>query len=480
MVMGTEEPGSNRRRVLGVLVVLGLVAGSLVGWRLVAASHGGASSSPSPSGTPSSGSRLPNILVIVTDDQRDGLGVMPKTRQWFEAGGTRYPWGFDTTPICCPSRTSIMTGRYTHNHHVRSNGKGEALNLDQDTTVQRYLQQVGYQTAIYGKYLNKWPIETSPPHFDRWAVFTKTPNHNKKAYEDGPWNVNGQVRTVATYSTTFIRERALRFVEANTSRPWYLYLAPPAPHRPFVPEPAFANASIPGWKGDPAVFETDKSDKAPYVRASHTTFQQARDLRTAQLRTLLSVDVMVDQVLKSLQATGQLDNTLAFFISDNGYFWGEHGLEGKPPPYLQATRVPFMARWPGHLGEGAVDRRLVANIDITPTIFQAVGISPDATKPVDGRSLLDPTWNRDRLLLENFAASTTPKWASTVTHAFQYIEYYRSDDQTIAFREYYDLEKDPWQLVNLFHDGDPNDNPDKATLHAALAKDRTCVGASCP
>jgi arylsulfatase A-like enzyme len=416
----------------------------------------------------------------VTDDQRDGLEVMPKTRQWFQEGGTSYPWGFDTTPICCPSRTSIMTGRYTHNHHVRSNGRGQAMNLDQETTVQRYLQQAGYRTAIYGKYLNKWPLDVSPPYFDRWAVFTRTPNHSAEAYMDGPWNVNGKVRTVGTYSTTFIRKRAVSFVKGDSSQPWYLYLAPPAPHRPFVSEPAFANAPISTWKGNPAVFEADRSDKAPYVRTAHTTFERGQQLRTAQLRTLMSVDVLVEEVLKTLQATGQLENTLAFFISDNGYFWGEHGLEGKPPPYLQATRVPFMARWPGHLGEGVKDRRLVANIDITPTILQATGISPDPAKPVDGRSLLDPAWTRDRLLLENFAASNAPRWASTVTRTSQYIEYYKSDDRTIAFREYYDLTKDPWQLLNLFHDGDPTNDPDQAPLRAVLARDRGCVGSTCP
>jgi arylsulfatase A-like enzyme len=474
------QDGTTRRGILVVLLMVGLVAGSLVGWRLVAASHEGPTASPSGTGTPTGGPQLPNILVIVTDDQRDGLDVMPKTRQWFAAGGTSYPWGFDTTPICCPSRTSIMTGRYTHNHHVRGNGKGQALHLDQETTVQRYLQQAGYRTGIYGKYLNKWPLDVNPPHFDRWAVFTRTPNVSDKAYVGGPWNVNGKVRTVTTYSTTFIRSRALGFVKGGSSQPWYLYLAPPAPHRPFVPEPAFANAPISTWKGNPAVFEADRSDKAPYVRAAHTTFARGQEIRTAQLRTLMSVDVLVDEVMKSLQATGQLDNTLAFFISDNGYFWGEHGLEGKPPPYLQATRVPFMARWPGHLDAAAVDERLVANIDITPTMFQAAGISPDPGKPVDGRSLLDHAWTRDRLLLENFTASSSPRWASTVTHTFQYIEYYARDDRTITFREYYALTKDPWQLVNLLHDGDPTNNPDKAMLHATLSGDRTCAGEACP
>jgi arylsulfatase A-like enzyme len=471
--------GTSRQRWLGLVVLVAVVASSVVGWRLVSRAHRGAAARPSGRGS-LSGRLPPNILIIVTDDQRAGLDVMPRTRYWFQAGGTTYPWGFDTTPVCCPSRSSIMTGRYAHNHHVLSNRAGEALNLDQETTVQRYLQRDGYRTAIFGKYLNRWPIALNPPHFDQWAVFPKTPVHSQKAYLGGPWNVDGRVRTVNTYATTFIRDRAVSFIEDTPNQPWYLYLAPPAPHRPFVPEPAFADAPVPAWSGNPAVFERDRTDKAPYVQSHHSTFEDGQAIRTAQLRTLMSVDVLVDTVMEELQAARQLQDTLAFFISDNGYLWGEHGLHGKPPPYLQATRVPFMARWPGRLGAGVLDGRLVANIDITPTIFQAAGVSPDADKPVDGRSLLDPGWRRDRLLLENFAAAYAPKWASTVTTTYQYIEYYASDERTITFREYYDLKRDPWQLVNLFADGDPRNDPDGTALHAILDRDRTCRGAACP
>jgi arylsulfatase A-like enzyme len=110
----------------------------------------------------------PNVLIIVTDDQRGGLGVMPATRTWLKKGGTKFDNAFVTTPLCCPSRASIFTGRYTHNHHVYSND-GEGPSLIQESTLQYYLQQAGYETALYGKYLNGWDISHPPPYFDKYA-----------------------------------------------------------------------------------------------------------------------------------------------------------------------------------------------------------------------------------------------------------------------------------------------------------------------
>jgi arylsulfatase A-like enzyme len=484
----TRARRTTHQRVLGVLLLSSVVAGLVIWTRLAPSPRRltrppgpAASATPSPPGTNGAGAAgRPNVLLIVTDDQREGLEVMPKTRSWLVRQGTTYEWAFATTPLCCPSRASIMTGRYAHNHLVRTNAAGQVGNLDQRTTLQYYLRSSGYRTAIFGKYLNKWPLEVNPPHFDRWAIFSATPDNVLSAYVGGPWNVDGVVEPISTYSTRFLRDLAVGFIRNNRDRPWFVYVAPPAPHRPFLPEPVYADAAVPAWDGNPAVSERDKSDKPPYVRASNIGLERGQDLRSKQLRTLMSVDDLVDGMLTALRDSGQLDGTMVFLLSDNGYLWGEHGLLGKPPPYLQATRVPFLARWPGHLGRGDVERRLVANIDIAPTVLDAAGVMVDPAIPMDGRSLLDTAWRRDRLVLENFWAREAPKWSSTVTPEFQYVEYYDLAGETITFSEYYDLTTDVWQLTNLLHDGDRRNNPDQAALHAVLTRDRACVGRSCP
>lgn len=108
-------------------------------------------------------SRRPNVLIILTDDQRatDTLRVMPGTRRWFERGGTRFSNAFATWPLCCPSRASILTGRYPHNHGVFSGDS--APSLDPTTLIQRHLKSVGYSTAMVGKYFRHWDLRSRPP-----------------------------------------------------------------------------------------------------------------------------------------------------------------------------------------------------------------------------------------------------------------------------------------------------------------------------
>ncbi|HEV3474343.1 MAG TPA: sulfatase, partial [Actinomycetota bacterium] len=339
----------------------------------------------------------PNILIILTDDQRatDTMQVMPKTLRLFEEQGTRFPNAFATTPVCCPSRASIVTGRFAHNTNVLTNQDQAALN--HNTTIQRYLNERGYQTALVGKWLNNWPITQNPPHFDRWAVM-------QPDYVDAEFNVDGAVKTMNGYSTDVIADLTVDLIqdfESTDASPWFLHVNPWAPHGPWTPETLYQNADVGTWDGNPAVLETDKSDKPQYVRSAAHTLDDARLDRQGQLRTLLSVDDLVKQVFDRLELTGE-QNTLAFFLSDNGFFWSEHGLTSKNQPYTQAMEIPFFARWPGRLPAGDTDRRMVANIDIVPTIMDAAGITPDPRFPVDGHSLLDPT-ARKKMLTEAWA-----------------------------------------------------------------------------
>ena len=429
--------------------------------------------------------RKPNILVIVTDDQPLGtLEVMPATRRLFVRNGRSYPNAFVTTPLCCPSRASILTGRYAHNHGVLTQ---EPQAFDVRTTIPRHLKRAGYLNALAGKYLNRWGASPSyapisPPYFDRWA--STRPSGN--GYYGTVFNVNGKQETIGGYSTDFIRRQTIRFLrdfERRDSRPWFMYTAVVAPHSPYRAKPAYRYAPVPLWLGDPSVFEDDRSDKPSFVQAANKTFTQGETVRAAQLRTLMSVDDMVAAIFSELGRLGENRDTLAFFVSDNGYLWAHHGVINKTVPYLPSVKVPLMVRWPGSVRRGSVDRRIAANVDIAPTIAAAAGVTVDGP-PMDGRPLFDRRWTRDHLLVEYFAGDTarTPTWASLTALDYQFVEYY-DEDGGVTFREYYDLVLDPWQLTNTLADGEPANDPDPARVAALarqLAQERRCVGAACP
>ncbi|HWC13034.1 MAG TPA: sulfatase [Actinomycetota bacterium] len=414
-----------------------------------------------------------NVLIIITDDQRNRgtLGVMPATRRIFARRGTRFPNAFATTPLCCPARASLFTGQYAHNHGVRNNG--DARQLDQDRTLQAYLAQDGYRNALFGKFFYAFSVDTDPQHFDDWATT------RAKRYSDILWNVHGQAETIQQYSTDYIRDRAVEFIadgETEDLRPWFMVLAPQAPHKPFTPAARHAGAPVPRWAGNPAVRERDRSDKPPYVRKWNVDRDALRSTRRKQLRSLMAVDDMTRVVFSTLRDLGEARHTLAFFLSDNGLMWGEHGLPSKRHSYTDSVEVPLFVRWPGEVLAGKRDRRLTGIIDVAPTILNAAGVTPD--HPMDGRSLLSAT-TRDRILLEFWAEKSVPSWASIRTRGLQYAEYYR-DDGTLSFREYYKLRPDPWQLVNLLHDGDLRTRPGTRALRRQLQADRRCAGAECP
>jgi arylsulfatase A-like enzyme len=429
-------------------------------------------------GSPASGQTGdPNILVIVTDDQRamDTMEHMPRTVEWFGQGGTTFTEGFATTPLCCPSRAAIMTGRLNHNNNVRTNGDQEQL--DHNSTIARYLNQAGYRTGLAGKFLNLWPVANNPPNYDRWALLRP----ENTGYFNSQFNVDGTVQTVPEYSTDYIRDYALDLLDTweadNDGRPWFLHVAPYAPHDPADPAQRHASVTFPPWPGNPGVFETDKSDKPPSVRNASRTYEEALVDRERQLRTLLAVDDMVDAIFDELQATGE-QNTLAFFLSDNGFFWAEHGLRGKNRPYTEAIKVPFFVRWPGHVTAGGTHGSPVANIDIAPTIMDATGITPAPSYPVDGRSLLTGGARR-KMLAESWPPESRGPWASTRTSAYQYMEYYNRDTGAVQFREYYDLTTDPYQLNNLYGDRTPRNDPWFPTLARELKGLKQCRAARC-
>ncbi|WP_328905998.1 sulfatase [Streptomyces sp. NBC_00234] len=421
----------------------------------------------------------PNILLIVTDDQpKHTEWALPKTVDWLAGRGVRFTNGHVTTPLCSPSRSSVLSGQYAHNHGVRNNGS--SYQLDQSTTLQRYLKQAGYRTGLFGKFLNSWDLADNPPHFEDFALL-------QPAYVDARWNVNGTVQTINGYTTSIIKNRTLDFLDkaATDSRPWFAYVTPYASHGPRTPEAKYAGTAVPEWNGRPSVPEADRSDKPVFIQNATGTLAEGRRIRAEQLRSLRSVDDAVQAFKDKLTALGQLDNTLVIYIADNGFGWADHGWTKKSVPYSPAHEVPFYLSWPaGGLGGATTDNRIVANIDIAPTVLDAAGVA--AGHAQDGRSLLT-SYSRDHLLVEFWkqgtAAGGPPAWASYVAKNKQYTEYYDlttdadgkvSGTGQLKFREHYDLAGDPHQLKNNLHLATPQDEQNLGipALAAQLATDR--------
>lgn len=385
----------------------------------------------------------------MTDDQRadqDSLSVMDDTRRIF-GDGSYFPNAVATTPLCCPSRASVFTGKYVHNHKVTT--QNNAANMPQQWTMQYQLKGLGYTTALVGKYLNNW--SEPKPYFDyvKGGIFTSY------------YNGSGQ------YTTHVIRNNALSLLntfESNDAKPWLMYVYPFAPHEPAVPEKAYESAPVPAWQETPARAETDLTDKPTFVQrqAAATSKSGVQTLRTKMLRTLYSVDDMNQAIFDRLGQLGE-DNTLAVFLSDNGYHWYEHKLTKKQLPYDDSVQVPFFARWPGRI-PAATDSRIVANIDIAPTVYDALDYTPSYTP--DGKSLFSS--NRDHILTE-FRASNP--WFALWHPDWTYVEY------DVGFKEFYGPD-DPWQLDNDFRVGFPP--PNASLLSDQLAVDKVCSGASCP
>ena len=423
----------------------------------------------------------PNILIINTDDQRTPgtLEVMPKVRRLFEQAGTRYTNGLVSTPLCCPSRSSFFSGRFSHNTGVLGNGMPNAVAaFDQDATIQGYLQDAGYRTALVGKYLTTVPLMTSPQNWDHWA-------HTTGGYNNVPFNVDGTFAQTSGYYSKHMTSFAKSFLtdfESTDDQPWLMYVAPQAPHYNYTPSKKYRDAPLPADIKPPSYNEANTSDKPPWVQWwGDQTEENYQQVRSKQLRTLMSVDDMVGAIFRQMSTFDETRDTLAVFMSDNGYLWGEHSLKEKRFPYVESSEVPFLVRWPGHVTRGAVSDRLVMQVDLLPSALEASGVSPTLTYPLDGKSFLSGT-ARPEAYQEYFKspdAGLRP-WASLRGETWQYIEWYDIDTGELVFQEYYDLAADPYQLTNLLNDGIAANDPDVTPLHDRLAVARTCSGLTCP
>jgi N-acetylglucosamine-6-sulfatase len=408
----------------------------------------------------------PNVVLILSDDQTfesipHDPPVMPKLQGLLQDPAQhwiRFPNAFVNTPLCCPSRASILTGRYSHHTGVVDNGTGE--NLDEGHTLATSLHAAGYTTALIGKYLNLYPFglaPVAPPGWDRWLA--KLQGSRLSLYQHYALTDDGfPARFGASaedYATDVYARAAAEFIRtAPEDRPFFLYLAPTVPHSPWTPAPR----DVGSWTGPvprrPSFDEADVSDKPSWVRAlprigGPLAAKLRRDRRRAY-ETLASLDDAVLQVLDALQARRILDDTVVLFLTDNGFSFGEHRWITKSCPYDECIRVPFFVRFPG--AEARTDPHPVSNVDLAPTIARLARTTLDP-RP-DGVSLVPlllgrdpPSW-RPGVLSEFRGGLGIPAWWAMRTPRYAYVEYATGE------RELYDVAgsrgtADPYELRNV-------------------------------
>ncbi len=435
----------------------------------------------------------PNFVFIIADDMRyDDLKYMPKTRNLLRSQGMTFSRAYFANPLCCPSRTSVLTGMYTHNHNVwfnSSNSEGgwqgfKAQGHEQDNLATR-LSTAGYRTGLFGQYVKNYDGSSKPPGWDDWFA------HYFGSYYGLKVNDNGTLRrypnTASGYSTDVYSKEAQEFIatSASTGKPFFAYVAPTAPHYPIIAAPRDLN-TYDGLKAPrPLSFnEANVSDKPPWISSlpplSASQIAQIDTRQEDRAETLQALDDLVEGVVNTLnQPTPNgaipLENTYIFFTSDNGFEMGEHRIfDGKRRPYEESAHAPLLVRGPG-VAARSTTNKLALNIDFFPTLADLGGLQTPSY--VDGRSLRPvlngsaTTW-RTAVLLETRFESGTDKnfYAILTSDRKKYIEYGG------GFRELYDLKPtaDPYELSNIYDATNPPTN--LATRLQAL---KGCKGESC-
>lgn len=412
--------------------------------------------------SPGSEELAPNIVLVMTDDQRwDTLWAMPTVREALQGHGTTFSNAFVVNPLCCPSRASVLTGRYSHSTGVYLNQppNGGFASFDDSPTIATSLHGIGYTTALIGKYLNGYGVDGAgdgyvPPGWDTWAAFYGGNDYyNYRLSEGGRIVRYGDAP--ADYSTGVLTRKASWFVR-NAQEPFFLEFTPYAPHGPSTPPPryehTFDNLS---WWRPPSFNERDLSDKPEYIRKlgplTKAELRFVNTYRRRQLAATLAVDDAVRAIIRELEKRHILTRTFIVFTSDNGVAWGEHPLIAgrKAVPYEEPIRVPLVIRYdPITRDRARVVDRLALNIDLAPTFAALAGARLPA---VDGSSLLpllipepEATWREDFLFehLKGLPQRQVPTYCAVRTERFKYVLYQTGEE------ELYDLLLDPHEQAN--------------------------------
>jgi len=479
---------------------------------------------------PSNNAEAPNIIFILTDDMdAASLEYMPKTKELIGRQGATFSQFFVSTSNCCPSRTTILCGQYTHNTQIFASSppsggfeKFYKLGLEK-STIAVWLKEAGYKTALFGKYLNGYPATAEqtyiPPGWTEWyspvdgdpyTQYNYTLNENGKLIKYG--------NQAGDYGTDVYAAKSIDFIKRSVKdgAPFFAYIAVYAPHGPYEPAPRhaglFTDVSLPR---PPSFNEDDISDKPGFYsdepRLDNEVIAKMERIYPKRLQSLQAVDEMVESIVLSLESLGALENTYIFFSSDNGFHMGLHRLLiGKNTGFEEDILVPALARGP-KIHAGLTIDALAGNVDLASTFAEIAGIK--TPKFVDGRSLMplltgkkpsDGSGWRQAFLLERgivdktaslpdyFISANMPVFMSGLLEPADLVPSFRINTdgsyRGLRTKEYtflkygdgtlelYDLKADPYQLQNIAETAPP---AVLEKLIAWLESLSQCAGASC-
>jgi N-acetylglucosamine-6-sulfatase len=379
-----------------------------------------------------------------------------------------------TTPLCSPSRASFLTGQYARTHGITDN-------VDRSTASRRLvtfpllLRQSGYETAFIGKW-HMGNDDTPRPGFDRWVSFK-----GQGTYLDPEINEDGKSVKASGYITDILSGYAVEFIKRRHDKPFLVCLAHKAIHpevtqnndgsvnladsERFIPAERHKNLYVgqaiprrPSYgrapEGKPALQR--RIGNLPPLGASTVTSDEAI---LGRQRSLAAIEDGVGEILKALKETGQLDNTVIVFTSDNGYFYGEHGLSvERRLAYEESIRAPLLVRYPRAIKAGTTRDEFALNIDLAPTLLELAGVK--APVVMQGRSLVPllegkrTVW-RKSFLIEYYSDKVFPRilrmgYKAARNERWKYIHYLELE----GMDELYDLKSDPYEMKNLINQTD--------------------------
>jgi arylsulfatase A-like enzyme len=446
----------------------------------------------------------PNIIFIMTDDQdASTLSFMPQVQTHLVQQGTTLSNHIITTPICGPSRSSLLRGQFAHNHGVLITdvplGGWDTFRAlgHEESTIATWMQAAGYATTFMGKYINGYGLVNDlthvPPGWTEW--YGEVPYSTTGGrYTNFDLNENGLLvsyrgNDTENYEADVLQVKALDFIhrQSGANQPFFLFINPYASHGNPVSakrhETLFGGLQAPRT---PSFNEADISDKGTVINQDPLlTEADIADIDSTyreRLRTLQAVDELIEGLVTTLAQEGILDNTYLFYATDNGYHLGQHRQQpGKRMPYEEDIRFPLIVRGPG-VAAGQTLEHLVMNIDLAPTFAELAGIIP--ADFVDGRSLM-PVLNgqvpveqwRKVVLIEDWTTEAQnpdileARFRAVRTATQKYIDWQRFGDE-----EAYDLTADLYELESIHASLSADERTAFVSMLDALY---SCAGATC-